>query len=39
MKRYRMNRGTSKRLFKNTARGTHPKNVNYGSPMRGGIRL
>jgi len=38
MKRYKMNKGSSKRLFSRTASRTHNKNLR-GSPMRGGIRL
>lgn len=38
MKRFKMSGKKSRRLFTNTARGTHRKNVNPG-PMRGGIRL
>lgn len=38
MKRHRMNRRTSRKLFTNTARRTHVKNL-QGNPMRGGIRL
>lgn len=37
MRRHRLNRRGSKRLFSKTA-NIHPKN-NAGSPMRGGIRL
>lgn len=37
-KRYKMNKGKSKRLFTRTASGTHSKNL-QGAPMRGGIRL
>jgi len=37
MKRSRMNRKKSKRLFSNTAARVHPKNA--VRPMRGGIRL
>lgn len=37
-KRFKMNKGKSKRLFSRTASGTHPKNLR-GAPMRGGIRL
>lgn len=38
MKRYKMNKGKSKRLFSKTASGTHKKNLQT-NPMRGGIRL
>lgn len=39
MKRSKMSRGHSKRLFSATASGTHRRNLQMGSPMRGGIRL
>jgi len=38
MKRYKMNKSSSKKLFSRTAARTHSKNVR-GVPMRGGIRL
>jgi len=38
MRRQKMSRSKSERLFTNTAKGTHPKNV-QNAPMRGGIRL
>lgn len=38
MKRRRMGNSKSKRLFRRTAKGTHPKNINP-RPIRGGIRL
>jgi len=38
MKRSKMSRGKSRRLFTATASTTHKKNL-AGSPMRGGIRL
>jgi len=38
MKRYKMNKSSSKKLFSRTASRTHNKNVR-GTPMRGGIRL
>lgn len=38
MKRFKMNKGRSKRLFSRTASRTHGRNVSAG-PMRGGIRL
>jgi hypothetical protein len=38
MKRHKMNRSKSKKLFTSTASRTHKKNV-AGNPMRGGIRL
>lgn len=41
MKRFKMNRGKSKRLFSRTADRTHARNLPAPrrSPMRGGIRL
>lgn len=33
-----MSRGRSRRDFRQKS-GTHPRNFNTGSPMRGGIRL
>lgn len=39
MKRYKMNKKRSKRLFSKTASLTHKRNANRGNPMRGGIRL
>lgn len=39
MKRYKMNKKRSKRLFSKTASMTHKRNANRGNPMRGGIRL
>lgn len=39
MKRYKMSKGRSKRLFSKTASMTHKRNANRGNPMRGGIRL
>lgn len=38
MKRYRMNRQASRKLFTRTASRSHRKNFRVG-PMRGGIRL
>lgn len=38
MKRSKMNGKASRRLFSNTAKTPHPKNV-QGAPMRGGYRL
>jgi len=38
MKRHKMSKSGSKRLFTATASKTHTKNV-QGAPMRGGIRL
>lgn len=39
-KRRSMKRGSSEKLFSNTARRVHPKNViNSAMPMRGGYRL
>jgi hypothetical protein len=38
MKRQKMNKKKSKKLFSKTADRTHPKNV-QPPPMRGGIRL
>lgn len=37
-KRMKMGRGKSKRDFRSKT-GVHPKNINRGMPMRGGIRL
>ena len=37
-KRSKMQRASSKSLFRNTAKGAHPKNFR-AAPMRGGIRL
>lgn len=39
MRRMKMNKKKSKRLFSNTASKTHKRNSNRGNPMRGGIRL
>ena len=39
MKRYKMSKKRSKRLFSKTASMTHKRNANRGNPMRGGIRL
>lgn len=39
MKRQKMSKGRSKRLFSKTASMTHKRNANRGNPMRGGIRL
>lgn len=39
MKRHKMDRGHSKRLFRHTADTTHVKNMPRRLPMRGGIRL
>lgn len=39
MKRHKMSRGHSKKLFKRTADLTHKKNMPKRLPMRGGIRL
>lgn len=38
MKRFKMSRRHSKKLFRNTASRTHKRNLGYAS-MRGGIRL
>jgi hypothetical protein len=38
MRRQKMKKSKSKKLFKKTAGRTHEKNVR-GNPMRGGIRL
>jgi hypothetical protein len=38
MRRHKMSSRHSKKLFSNTAKRTHKKNV-AGNPMRGGIRL
>jgi len=38
MKRYKMNRGKSRRSFSRGASRTHSRNI-MGAPMRGGIRL
>jgi len=38
MRRHKMGRSGSKKLFSKTASRTHVKNVR-GAPMRGGIRL
>lgn len=37
-KRKKLNRSKSKKMFTNTAKGTHPVNT-WAQPMRGGIRL
>lgn len=37
-KRFKMPRGSSKRIFRKTADMTHVRNF-AGAPMRGGIRL
>lgn len=37
-KRSHMSRGTSRRSFRRGT-GTHIKNLNFGNPMRGGIRM
>lgn len=41
MRRHKMSRGKSRRLFSHTAGGSrvHPKNHQNSMPMRGGIRL
>lgn len=39
MKRMKMSKKRSKRLFTRTASMTHKRNANRGNPMRGGIRL
>lgn len=39
MKRHKMSRSGSKKLFSRTASRTHKKNVLSGPVMRGGIRL
>lgn len=38
MRRHKMGNAKSRRLFSNTAKGTHRKNA-APPPMRGGIRL
>lgn len=38
MRRSRMSRGGSKKLFRNRS-GVHPRNSARANPMRGGIRL
>lgn len=38
MKRHRMKKKASRKLFRRTAQYVHPKNV-HAQPMRGGIRL
>jgi len=38
MKRCRMSRKASRKLFSRTAQYVHPKNV-HNAPMRGGFRL
>lgn len=38
-KRRGMSRRGSKKLFSRTASMSHRRNFNFGSPMRGGIRL
>lgn len=38
MRRQKMKKSKSKKLFRKTAGATHKKNLR-GSPMRGGIRL
>lgn len=40
MKRHKMGRSKSRRVFTKTAQRVHPKNgLGSGGPMRGGIRL
>jgi hypothetical protein len=39
MKRHKMNRGKSAKLFKRTAGHTNSLNMPRRTPMRGGIRL
>lgn len=39
MRRHKMSKKRSKRLFSKTASMTHKRNANRGNPMRGGIRL
>lgn len=39
MRRRKMSKGHSKKLFKRTADMTHKKNMPKRLPMRGGIRL
>lgn len=38
MKRYKLSKRSSKKLFRKTASRTHKRNLGYAS-MRGGIRL
>lgn len=38
MKRYKLDKKTSKKMFTRNAMGAHPKNTPT-NPMRGGIRL
>ncbi|WNK15034.1 MAG: hypothetical protein [Microvirus sp.] len=38
MRRHKLGKAKSKRLFTNTAKSTHPKNL-AGVPLRGGLRL
>lgn len=39
MRRSAMNKSHSRQVFSTGAKRVHPKNVNAGFPMRGGIRL
>lgn len=39
MKRHKLSRKGSRRLFSKTAMKVHKKNLPRGGPMRGGIRL
>jgi hypothetical protein len=39
MRRQKMSKKRSKKLFSKTASMTHVRNANRGNPMRGGIRL
>lgn len=39
MRRHKMSRGSSKKLFSRTASKTHKRNVPSRLPMRGGIRM
>lgn len=39
MKRKHLSSGHSKKMFSRTASHVHKRNVQFGNPMRGGIRL
>lgn len=39
MRRHKMSKGSSKRIFRKTSDLTHKKNLPKRQPMRGGIRM
>jgi len=38
-RRFRMSKGASRKTFSKTADRVNPKNLNSGTPMRGGFRF